>query len=124
RVDRVVGDRTREESMKHEANEATTSTTPPPPIIPRRSWRAALASYTRPHILLIGLLGVASGLPLALTGATLSLWLSQEGIDKGTIGLFTWVTVPFMFKFVWAPVVDRARLPGVVRLFGQRRGWL
>lgn len=115
--------------MKHDTSEARTPepSSPPPPVPPsvaRRTWREAVTSYTRPHILLIGLLGFASGLPRALTGATLSLWLSQEGIDNSTIGLFTWVTVPFMFKFLWAPLMDHVPLPGVVTRLGQRRGWL
>lgn len=104
--------------------EATTQQSAPPPPPRRRSWRDALVTYTRPHILIIGLLGFASGLPLALTGATLSLWLAQEGINKSTIGLFASVGMPYTLKFLWAPFVDRVRLPGLVRLFGQRRGWL
>lgn len=65
-------------------------------------------------------LGFASGLPLALSAGTLQAWLTVEGIDIKTIGLFALVGLPYTFKFVWAPLLDRFE-PG---LLGRRRGWL
>lgn len=71
-------------------------------------------------ILVLVLLGFASGLPLFLTGSTLKAWMTQEGMDLKTIGAFSLVTLPYSLKVFWAPVLDRFTLP----LFGRRRGWM
>jgi PAT family beta-lactamase induction signal transducer AmpG len=74
------------------------------------------------RLLVVMVLGFASGLPLALTGQALQAWLSIEGIDIATIGFLSLVGLPYTFKFLWAPLMDRFELlPG--RL-GRRRGWL
>lgn len=65
-------------------------------------------------------LGFASGLPLALTAGTLQAWLTVEGVDLKTIGIFTLVGLPYTLKFLWAPVMDRIVPPW----FGRRRGWM
>jgi PAT family beta-lactamase induction signal transducer AmpG len=65
-------------------------------------------------------LGFASGLPLYLTGPTLSAWLKDGGVDLTTIGLLSAVGLPYSLKFLWAPLLDRHRLPWL----GRRRGWL
>src|SRR5437660_12796773 len=65
-------------------------------------------------------LGFSSGLPLALSGATLQAWMTVEGVDLSTIGLITLVGVPYTWKFLWAPALDRFVPP----LLGRRRGWL
>jgi PAT family beta-lactamase induction signal transducer AmpG len=65
-------------------------------------------------------LGFASGLPLALTAGTLQAWLTMEGVDLATIGLFTLVGLPYTVKFLWAPVLDRFVPPWL----GRRRGWM
>lgn len=89
-----------------------------------RSWRAALLLYTQPATLRMALLGFAAGLPYLLLFGTLSFWLREAGIDKSTIGHLSWVGLMFAFKWVWAPLVDKMRLPLLGRLFGQRRSWL
>ncbi|MCC7412971.1 MAG: MFS transporter [Gammaproteobacteria bacterium] len=66
------------------------------------------------------LLGFASGLPLALSGGTLQAWLTVAGVDIRAIGLFALVTVPYTFKFLWAPLLDRIVPPWL----GRRRGWM
>jgi MFS transporter, PAT family, beta-lactamase induction signal transducer AmpG len=71
-------------------------------------------------IFLLLLLGFSSGLPLALTGATLQGWLAVEGVNIQTIGWFALVGQPYVYKFLWAPLMDRYRLP----FLGRRRGWL
>ena len=78
------------------------------------------AVFTSRKILLLLLLGFSSGLPLALTGATLQAWLAVEGIDIQAIGWFTLVGQPYVYKFLWAPLMDRYSIP----LLGRRRGWL
>jgi MFS transporter, PAT family, beta-lactamase induction signal transducer AmpG len=65
-------------------------------------------------------LGFASGLPLALTSGTLQAWLTVEGVDLKTIGIFTLVGLPYTLKFLWAPVMDRIVPPWL----GRRRGWM
>jgi len=65
-------------------------------------------------------LGFASGLPLALTAGTLQAWLTMEGVDLKTIGVFTLVGLPYTVKFLWAPLMDRIVPPW----FGRRRGWM
>jgi len=87
-------------------------------------WRDALAVYVKPRVLIVMFLGFASGLPLALSGSTLSVWLVERGIDLGTIGLFSLVGLPYTFKFLWAPLVDALDVPLLSRLLGRRRGWL
>ncbi|WP_248310284.1 MFS transporter [Bosea sp. 117] len=70
------------------------------------------------------LLGFSSGLPLALSGSTLLIWMREAGVDLTTIGLFALVGTPYAIKFLWAPVVDAIRIPVLTRLLGRRRGWL
>jgi PAT family beta-lactamase induction signal transducer AmpG len=65
-------------------------------------------------------LGFASGLPLFLTSRTLQAWMTLEGIDLGKIGLFSLVALPYSFKFLWSPLLDRF----VPRFLGRRRSWL
>ena len=65
-------------------------------------------------------LGLASGMPLALTGSTLSAWMVKEGVDIKTIGLFSLVGLPYAFKFLWSPLMDRYVPP----FLGRRRGWM
>ena len=66
------------------------------------------------------LLGFASGLPLALSAGSLQAWLTVSGVDIRTIGLFALAGLPYTFKFIWAPLLDRFEPP----LAGRRRGWL
>lgn len=79
--------------------------------------------YLRPTRLAVLFLGFSSGLPLALTASTLTVWLAESNVDKAAIGLFAVVATPYALKFLWAPLVDGLNLPGFRRL-GRRRGWL
>jgi PAT family beta-lactamase induction signal transducer AmpG len=72
------------------------------------------------RLLVVTLLGFASGLPLALTGQAMQAWLTLEGLDLATIGFLSLVGLPYTFKFLWAPLMDRFELPWL----GRRRGWL
>src|SRR5438874_13840016 len=91
---------------------------------PRASWREGLAVYLQPRVLIVLLLGFSSGLPLALSGSTLLVWMRESGVDLGTIGLFALVGTPYTLKFLWAPLVDALHVPFFTRAFGRRRGWL
>ncbi len=88
------------------------------------TWLDAIAVYFKPRVLIVLFLGFSSGLPLALSGSTLAVWLTERGVDLATIGLFSLVGLPYTFKFLWAPLVDALDVPVLSRLLGRRRGWL
>ena len=83
-----------------------------------------MAVYLQPRVLIVLFLGFSSGLPLALSGSTLLVWMRESGVDLGTIGLFALVGTPYTLKFLWAPLVDALHVPVLTRLLGRRRGWL
>ncbi|WP_436642295.1 AmpG family muropeptide MFS transporter [Microbaculum sp. FT89] len=85
---------------------------------------AALAVFLERRVLVILFLGFSSGLPLALSGSTLAIRMTDVGVDLGTIGLFSLVGLPYTVKFLWAPLVDATRVPVLSRWLGRRRGWL
>jgi PAT family beta-lactamase induction signal transducer AmpG len=89
-----------------------------------RSWLGALRVYLEPRVVAVLFLGFASGLPLMLTVSTLTFWLAEAEVDKAAIGLFALAGLPYTWKFLWSPVIDRVPLPLFTRLFGRRRGWL
>jgi MFS transporter, PAT family, beta-lactamase induction signal transducer AmpG len=86
--------------------------------------RETLAVYLRRRVLIVLFLGFSSGLPLALSGSTLLVWMKESGVDLGTIGLFALVGTPYTVKFFWAPIIDALDVPALSRRFGRRRGWL
>src|SRR6202142_594495 len=90
----------------------------------RPSFVDALAVYLKPRVLIVMFLGFSSGLPLALSGATLLVWMRESGVDLGTIGLFALVGTPYTVKFLWAPLTDALDIPLLSRWLGRRRGWL
>ncbi|MGH6665155.1 MAG: AmpG family muropeptide MFS transporter [Pseudolabrys sp.] len=90
----------------------------------RPSFLDALAVYLKPRVLIVLFLGFSSGLPLALSGTTLLVWMRESGVDLGTIGLFALVGTPYTVKFLWAPLTDALDVPLLGRLLGRRRGWL
>src|SRR6201999_2923985 len=94
------------------------------PIPLKSSWRDSLAVYLQRRGVVVLLLGFSPGLPLALSGSTLQIWMREAGVDLGTIGLFALVGTPYTLKFLWAPLVDALHLPFFTRQFGRRRGWL
>ena len=84
----------------------------------------ALTVYLRPRVLIVLLLGFSSGLPLALSGETLRVWMADVGVDLGTIGLLTLAGLPYTLKFLWAPVVDAWSVPFLSKYLGRQRSWL
>lgn len=68
----------------------------------------------------VAILGIASGLPLILTGSTLQAWMKDAGVDIKVIGLFSLAGMPYTLKFLWSPLMDRFRPP----MAGRRRGWI
>ncbi len=82
--------------------------------------RSLLQVFQSRKMVALLLLGVSSGLPLLLTSKTLQAWMTVEGVDLKSIGLFSLVALPYSLKFLWAPILDRFALP----FLGRRRGWL
>jgi MFS transporter, PAT family, beta-lactamase induction signal transducer AmpG len=89
-----------------------------------RRWFAAATQYAEPRVLAVLLLGFSSGIPLALTGQTLSVWMREAGVSLSVVGLFSLVGLPYVLKFAWAPLLDAVRIPFLTRRLGRRRAWL
>lgn len=87
---------------------------------PSAGWRV----YLEKKVLIMLALGFSSGLPLLLVFGTLSFWLREAKIDLTDIGMFSWVALPYGFKWAWSPLIDRFPLPVLTKLLGRRRGWL
>lgn len=84
------------------------------------STQSYLQVFTSRKMSIMLLLGFSSGLPLFLTGTTLQAWMTKEGVDLTSIGLFSLVALPYSLKFLWSPLLDRYVPP----FMGRRRGWL
>ena len=84
----------------------------------------SLLIYLRPRVLIVLFLGFSAGLPLALSGSTLQVWMREAGVSLSAIGLFGLVGTPYTLKFLWAPLVDALNVPVLSKALGRRRGWL
>jgi PAT family beta-lactamase induction signal transducer AmpG len=90
------------------------------PQYKEKSGKEILLAIFSGRMLVAALMGFACGLPLLLTGSVLQAWMTEEGVDLSTIGLFALVGLPYTLKFLWAPLMDRY----TPVLLGRRRGWL
>ena len=90
----------------------------------RLSTLQALAVYLERRSLVMLALGFASGLPNLLIFDTLSAWLRDAGLSLEVIGIFSLATLAYSVKFLWAPLVDRATIPGLTGRLGHRRSWM
>jgi len=88
-----------------------------------RAWLAAVKPYTEPAPLAALFLGMSSGFPYAMIGATLTTRLAQAGIDKKTVTAFTLAFLVYNLKFLWAWIIDGVRLPVIGRM-GKRVSWM
>ena len=88
------------------------------------SWWQALAIYRKPQVLAMLALGFAAGLPYLLVFSTLSTWLRDEGVSRTAIGFLSWVGILYSIKVIWAPLLDRVRVPGLTVWLGRRRSWM
>lgn len=84
----------------------------------------SLSVYYHKRVLILLLLGFSAGLPLMLVFSTLSFWLREAGVDRTSIGYFSWIALAYAFKWAWSPLVDRLSLPLLTRFLGRRRGWM
>jgi len=88
-----------------------------------RGWEQAFAVYGERRIVSIFFMGFSSGLPLALTGATLAVWMAESGVSLTKIGFFVLVGISYNLKFLWSPLMDRGRIPWLTGQLGRRRSW-
>ena len=93
---------------------------------PKRKLNAlsALAVFGERRSLVMLALGFASGLPFLLIFDTLSAWLRDAGLSLEVIAVFSLATLAYSAKFLWAPLVDRAKVPGLTKWLGHRRSWM
>ncbi|MGB2713871.1 MAG: MFS transporter [Vicinamibacterales bacterium] len=94
------------------------------PAPDQRTVGAALKVYLERPALVMVALGFAAALPYFLVFDTLSAWLRASGLSLETIGFFSLVTLISSFKFLWAPFIDRTRVPLLTNWLGHRRSWM
>jgi len=80
--------------------------------------------YFDKRMLKILLLGAISGFPWVLIGSSLSLWLKEDGLSRSTIGWAGLIFGVYAFNYLWAPLVDRIKIPFLTNRIGHRRGWI
>ena len=89
-----------------------------------QSWLRTLSVYWQPGVRSMLFLGFSSGLPYLLVYGTLSFWLREAGLERGTIGFLSWIALAYALKWLWAPLIDRLSLPWLTRRLGRRRAWM
>ena len=87
-------------------------------------FRASIAVYQDRRMFRILLLGAMSGFPWVLIGSSLSLWLSEDGLSRSAVGWAGLIFSIYAINFLWAPLIDRIRIPGLALKFGQRKAWI
>ena len=93
-----------------------------PKVRPKGLKLLAAAVGNRKAATMLGF-GFASGLPFALLVGTLNAWLGEVGVNLATIGVLSWIGLAYSFKFLWSPIVDRVKLPGLEAM-GRRKSWI
>ena len=93
-------------------------------IYQKQSLKDSFKIYLDIRMLRILLLGIISGFPWVLIGSSLSLWLKEEGLSRSTIGWAGLIFAVYAFNYLWAPLVDRVRIPWLTNKVGHRRGWI
>ncbi|PQJ88603.1 MULTISPECIES: AmpG family muropeptide MFS transporter [Aliivibrio] len=87
-------------------------------------WKTAIKSYMDKRLLWVFMLGCSSGFPWVLIGSNMSGWLKDAGLTRAAIGYFGSVFAVYAINFMWAPLVDRVKLPFLGNKLGQRRSWI
>ncbi len=93
-------------------------------IYQKESFKESFKIYFDVRMLRILLLGIISGFPWVLIGSSLSLWLKEEGLSRSTIGWAGLIFAVYAFNYLWAPLIDRIRIPWLTNKVGHRRGWI
>lgn len=88
------------------------------------SWKETIRSYLDRRLMWVFMLGCSSGFPWVLIGSNMSGWLKDAGLTRAAIGYFGSVFAVYAINFMWAPLVDRVKLPVLHSLLGQRRSWI
>jgi len=90
----------------------------------KQSFSEMFSIYFDKRMLKILLLGAISGFPWVLIGSSLSLWLKEDGLSRSTIGWAGLIFGVYAFNYLWAPLVDRIKIPFLTKKIGHRRGWI
>ena len=90
----------------------------------KQSLSETFSIYFDMRMLKILLLGAISGFPWVLIGSSLSLWLKEDGLSRSTIGWAGLIFGVYAFNYLWAPLVDRIKIPFLTKRIGHRRGWI
>ncbi len=90
----------------------------------KQSLSETFSVYFEKRMARILLLGVISGFPWVLIGSSLSLWLKEDGLSRSTIGWAGLIFAVYAFNYLWAPIIDRIRIPWLTNKIGHRRGWI
>ena len=93
-------------------------------IYQKQSFKDSFKIYFDKRMIRILLLGIISGFPWVLIGSSLSLWLKEEGLSRSTIGWAGLIFAVYAFNYLWAPLIDRIRIPWLTNKIGHRRGWI
>ena len=92
--------------------------------IKKNSLSEMFSVYFDKRMLKILLLGAISGFPWVLIGSSLSLWLKEDGLSRSTVGWAGLIFAVYAFNYLWAPLIDRIRIPFLTKKIGHRRGWI
>ena len=92
--------------------------------IKKNSLSEMFSVYFDKRMLKILLLGAISGFPWVLIGSSLSLWLKEDGLSRSTVGWAGLIFAVYAFNYLWAPLIDRIRIPYLTKKIGHRRGWI
>ena len=93
-------------------------------IYKKQTLSESFSVYFDKRMLRILLLGAISGFPWVLIGSSLSLWLKEDGLSRSTIGWAGLIFAVYAFNYLWAPIIDRIRIPWLTEKVGHRRGWI
>ncbi len=93
-------------------------------IYKKQTLSESFSVYLDKRMTRILLLGIISGFPWVLIGSSLSLWLKEDGLSRSTIGWAGLIFGVYAFNYLWAPLVDRVRIPWLTARIGHRRGWI
>ena len=93
-------------------------------IYKKQTFSESFKVYFDKRMIKILLLGAVSGFPWVIIGSSLSLWLKEDGLSRSTIGWAGLIFAVYAFNYLWAPIIDRIRIPWLTEKVGHRRGWI